>query len=105
METFSLNGASGWQTLSSLLELDATFKGKYLWSQLAIVDTHGSQTMIVKSLSGETAPSSDSGINLEPGASFTWNCGSHGFIDGKAVWIKCSGADTTFDVTFIRKTK
>lgn len=104
MESFSLSGASGWQTLSSLLAADATFKGLYLWSMLSIKNTHASQTMIVKSLPGATAPSSDSGINLAAGIGFAWDAGNQGIIDGKAIWIKCSGNATTFDVSFIRKT-
>jgi len=104
MESFSLSGASGWQTLSSLLTADATFKGLYLWSMMSIKDTHASQTLIVKALPGATAPSTDSGINLSAGSAFTWDAGNQGIIDGKSIWIKCSGADTTFDITFIRKT-
>lgn len=103
MESFSLSGASGWQLLSTLLDADITFKGLYLWSVLSIKNTHASQTMIIKSLPGSTAPASDSGINLAAGASFTWDAGNQGIIDGKAVWIKCSGGTHTFDVTFIRK--
>ena len=103
MESFSLTGANGWQTLSSLLSADLTFKGRYLWTQLAIQNTHASQTMIIKSLPGSTAPASDSGINLGPGDGFNWQAGAQGVIDGRAVWIKCSAGSTTFDVTFIRK--
>lgn len=104
MESFSLSGASGWQTLSSLLEADATFKGIYMWTMLSIKDTHASQTMIIKALPGSTAPSTDSGINLTTGVGFAWDAGNQGAIDGKSIWIKCSGNATTFDVSFIRKT-
>lgn len=103
MEAFSLTGASGWQTLQSLLGADATFTGKYMWTMLSIRDTHATQTMIIKPLPGSTQPSSDSGVNLAAGASFTWDAGNQGFIDGKIIWIKCSGNSTTFDITFIKK--
>lgn len=103
MESFSLSGASGWQTLASLLILDTTFKNLFLWSMLSIKDTHATQTMIIKALPGSTAPSTDSGINLASGASFTWDAGNQGIIDGQSIWIKCSGNATTFDVSFIRK--
>lgn len=104
MEAFSLSGASGWQTLSSLLVADSTFMLKYMWSMLSIKNTHASQTMIIKSLPGATAPSTNSGVNLAAGESFAWDAGNQGSIDGKAVWIKCSGGTHTFDVTFIKKT-
>lgn len=103
MESFSLSGASGWQTLSSLLEADATFTRRYTWTMLSIKNTHASQTMIIKSLPGTTAPVADSGINLAAGVGFAWDGGTQGIIDGKAIWVKCSGAATTFDVTFIGK--
>lgn len=104
MECFTLTGANGWQTLSSLLDADATFTGKYNWSMLAIKNTHASNTMIIKSLPGTTAPVADSGINLAATESFAWDAGNQGIIDGKAIWIKCSAGSTTFDITFIKKT-
>jgi len=103
VENFTLTGASGWQLLSTLLVADATFKGIYMWSMMSIKNTHTTQTMIVKALPGTTAPSVDSGTNLAAGISFTWDCGNQGSIDGKSIWIKCSGASTTFDLTFLRK--
>jgi len=103
MEAFTLSAASGWQLLSTLLGADATFSGKYLWTMLSIKNTHASQTMIVKTLPGATAPAADSGINLAAAASFTWDGGTQGIIDGRAIWIKASGAATTFDITFMRK--
>lgn len=103
MESFTLTGANGWQTLSSLLLADNTFSGKFLWTMLSIRDTHATQTMIIKNLPGTTAPVVDSGINLGAGTAFTWDAGNQGFIDGRAIWVKCSGAGTTFDITFIRK--
>lgn len=102
METFSLSGSSGWQLLSTLLGADATFSGKYLWSSFYIKNTHGSATMIVKVLPGSTAPSSDSGINLAAAGSFTFEPSGHSPIDGKSIWVKCSGAATTFDIAFSR---
>lgn len=104
MESFTITGASGWQTLASLLTADATFRGYYLWTMFSIKDTHASNTIIVKSLPGTTAPSSDSGINLGPGASFTWDATSSGIIVGRDIWIKCSANSTTMDVSFINKT-
>jgi hypothetical protein len=103
MESFTLTAASGWQTLQSLLSADVTFTAKYLWCMLSIKNTHASQTMIIKNLPGATAPVSDSGINLAAGASFAWDGGNQGIIDGKSIWIKASGAGTTFDITFLRK--
>lgn len=103
MESFSLTAANGWQTLSSLLAADTTFSGKYLWCMLSIRDTHATQALIVKNLPGTTAPVADSGINLAAGVAFTWDAGNQGIIDGKAIWIKASGAGTTFDITFIKK--
>jgi hypothetical protein len=104
MESFSLSGANGWQLLSTLLAADATFSGLYKWTMMSIKNTHAAQTMIVKTRAGATAPSTDSGINLGAGIGFAWDAGNQGIIDGKAIWIKCSGAATTFDITFIRKT-
>ena len=106
MESFSLSGAAGWQLLSTLLAaaLDAaTFSGKFSWTMLSIKNTHASQTMIVKSKPGTAPPTVDSGINLAGGVGFAWDTNGQTAIDGKAIWIKCSGAATTFDVTFIRK--
>jgi hypothetical protein len=105
MEQFSITATSGWQTLSSLLDADATFKGKYLWSWLYIRNT-SANTVIIKSLPGSTAPAADSGTNLTASAGIrpdvTINP-SEGFIDGKAIWIKASAITTTIDVTFVRK--
>lgn len=103
MESFSLSGALGWQLLSTLLGADATFSGNYLWTWLYIKDTHASQTMIVKTKAGSVAPSTDSGVNLAAAGSITWNPGNQGIIDGKSIWVKCSGAATTFDISFVRK--
>lgn len=103
MECFTLTGASGWQTLYSLLEANATFKGKYKWTMLSIKNTHATNTMIIKSLPGATAPAADEGLNLGAGEGFAWDAGNQGIIDGRAIWVKCSGASTTFDVSFIRK--
>lgn len=102
MENFSLSASSGWQLLSTLLAADTTFSGKYLWSWFYIKDTHATQTVIVKTLPGTTAPSADSGINLAAaGGNITINPG-HGLIDGKSIWIKASGNATTIDVSFVR---
>jgi len=102
MESFTLSGASGWQLLSALLAADVTFEGKYMWSWMYIRNTHAAQTMIVKGWSSATAPSADSGISLPAaGGNMTWNP-SRGLIDGKAIWVKCSGATTTFDIAFMR---
>ena len=103
MEAFSLQGDTGWQTLSSLLDADVTFSGRYLWGWLTIINQDGSNTMIVKSLPGTTAPSADSGINLGPGDAFTWSPGNQGIIDGRAIWVKCSANPTDLDVTFVHK--
>lgn len=104
MESFSLVGANGWQTLRSLLTADATFSGKFIWTMFSIRNTDGTNSIIVKTLPGSTSPSTDSGINLAPEVGFTWDAGNQGIIDGAAIWIKCSGADTNFDVSIIRKT-
>ena len=107
MENFTLTGALGWQTLSSLLDAllpTHMFSGKYLWTMLSIKNTHASQTMIIKNAPGAVAPPVSSGTNLIAGGSFTWDAGNQGIIDGKAIWVSCSGAGTTFDITFIRKT-
>lgn len=103
MESFTVTGASGWQSLSSLLVLDATFKGLYLWSMLSIKDTHASNTIIVKAQTSAPAGGDASGINLGAGAAFAWDAGNQGVIDGKTIYIKCSGNGTTIDVSFIRK--
>jgi hypothetical protein len=102
MESFTLSGASGWQLLSTLLSADVTFEGKYLWSWLYIRNTHASQTVIVKGFSSTSAPSTDSGITLPvAGGNMTWSP-LRGNIDGRAIWVKCSGAATTFDISFMR---
>lgn len=108
METFTVTAASGWQTLSSLLatagySATPNVANSYLWSWLYVKDTHATQTVIVKVLPGATAPAADSGINLAAaGGNITLNPG-HGFVDGKAIWIKASGNSTTIDVAFFRK--
>lgn len=104
MESFSLSCASGWNKLSTLLAADATFKGLYLWTMFSIKDTHASQTIIVKSQTSTPAGGDASGVNLAAGTSFTWDAGNQGIIDGNAIWVKASGAATTIDVSFIRKT-
>lgn len=103
MESFTLTGASGWQLLSALLSADVTFTGKFLWTWLYIKDTHASQTMIIKTLPGSTAPSTSSGITLPAAGSIIIAPGNQGIIDGRAIWINCSGASTTFDVAFVKK--
>jgi hypothetical protein len=107
MENFSLTGASGWQTLASLLVADPTFKAIYIWSGLIIRNTHAANTMIIKVQTSTPAGGDASGVNLTAvGGTYpvlSLMCGSQGTIDGKNVWIKCSGASTTFDVTIIRK--
>ena len=108
MENYSLTAASGWQTLASLLIADATFKGKYNWVLFKIRNT-SANTMIVKTLPGTTAPSSDSGENLtassgvHPGFTIAASDGS--VIDGAAIWLKASAGSTTFDVSFVREGK
>jgi hypothetical protein len=105
MEQFTVTAANGWQTLSSLLELDATFKNKYIWSWLYIRNT-SANTVIIKSLPGATAPSVDSGTNLTASAGIRPDVTINpveGFIDGRAIWIKASAGTTTIDVTFVRK--
>lgn len=101
METFSLTLASGWQRLKTLLETDATFKGKFIWQMCAIRNTHSTATMIIKSLPGTTAPSVDSGWNLpSAGGNFTWSV-SDGLINGEDIWIKASAAGSC-DITIIK---
>lgn len=104
MESFTLVGIAGWQLLSTLLQADATFKGKYLWSQLSIINRDGADSLIIKALPGTTAPITDSGITLSStGDAFNWSTsGRGGPIDGKSIWIKCSGASTDFEITFVR---
>lgn len=106
MENFSLSGASGWQTLSSLL-IAAGYKGTMLWSVLIFRNT-SANTIILKEWRGvETGPSTDSGINLTAtgGAAdgISIDAGNQGAIDGNKLWIKCSSGPTTFDFTAIRK--
>ena len=105
MESFTITAASGWQTLSSLITAadatDATFSSRFLWSWFYIKNTHATQTVIVKSRRGTTAPTVDSGINLAAaGGNITINPG-HGLIDGKSIWIKASGNSTTIDIAFV----
>lgn len=97
---------TGWTKLSVPLLLDATFQGKFLWASILIRNT-SANTMIIKSKTGATAPSTDSGINLTASTGIasgvSIDAGNQGIIDGNIIWIKCSGNATTFDITFVRK--
>lgn len=106
MENFSLTGANGWQKLSTLLEADATFSRKYLWSMIMIRNT-SANTMIIKSLPGTVSPAADSGINLTAVSGLAPGFGidaGRSVINGNIIWIKCSAGTTTFDVTILQKT-
>lgn len=107
MEFFSLSGASGWNRLSTLLAADPTFSGIYMWTVLIFHNTHASATMIIKPQTSVPAGGDASGWNLTAiggaSSSVAIDAGNQGFIDGKNIWVKCSGAATTFDVGFVRK--